>query len=361
MKTYLVVGQGLAGSFLAWQLLQRGQNVTVVDDHHRRCASFSAAGMVNPITGKRLVLSDQCAELLPFARSFYQELERFFRQEFFVATDIIRIFQSPAEHNEWTIKSRQPHGEKYYGRYQPPGVHGAAVRDPLGSFLIRQGGYCHKERLLRCLTEFFRQKEILREERLDYQDLILTEEGARWKGKVFSCVIFCEGYQIRGNPFFSWIPFKPAKGEILNLRIESSGIPRSVLSGGKWLIPLIGDQWTVGSTYHWDRLDEEPTVKGKNEILEGLRRFVNVQARVTGHAAGVRPITRDRFPCLGRHPAHPQLAVFNGLASKGLLWGPFYAVHMAEHLLHSVPLEKRVAIGRFQRKWFVDRRKMDKK
>ena len=51
-KDFLIVGQGLAGSFLAWNLLDRGKFISVVDDNHKECSSLAAAGMGSQIIEK---------------------------------------------------------------------------------------------------------------------------------------------------------------------------------------------------------------------------------------------------------------------------------------------------------------------
>ena len=58
MRTnFLIVGQGLAGSLLAWELLARGKRVFVVDRDEPDTSSKVAAGIVTPITGQRVAPS----------------------------------------------------------------------------------------------------------------------------------------------------------------------------------------------------------------------------------------------------------------------------------------------------------------
>jgi len=52
----IIVGQGLAGSLLAWSLIQRGQSILIVDNDHHHAASIAAAGIINPVTGQLFVL-----------------------------------------------------------------------------------------------------------------------------------------------------------------------------------------------------------------------------------------------------------------------------------------------------------------
>ena len=54
---FLIVGQGIAGSLLAWHLLRLGASIIVIDDNHAGAASLVAAGIINPISGIRMVPS----------------------------------------------------------------------------------------------------------------------------------------------------------------------------------------------------------------------------------------------------------------------------------------------------------------
>src|SRR3954469_22667127 len=70
----LIVGQGLAGTLLAWEFERAGIAFAIADRGHENAASFVAAGIINPITGRRLVKSWRIETLLPAARATYHEL-----------------------------------------------------------------------------------------------------------------------------------------------------------------------------------------------------------------------------------------------------------------------------------------------
>ena len=80
---YLIIGLGLAGSLLAWELLQRGCTIMVVDNGLEN-ASQVAAGLINPVTGMRLVKSADLEHLLPSAKRCYEQLSQFFSQDFYI-------------------------------------------------------------------------------------------------------------------------------------------------------------------------------------------------------------------------------------------------------------------------------------
>ena len=50
----LIIGQGIAGSCLAWELKRRGADFTIADRPIAETASRVAAGLVNPLTGRAL-------------------------------------------------------------------------------------------------------------------------------------------------------------------------------------------------------------------------------------------------------------------------------------------------------------------
>ena len=48
---FLIIGQGLAGTVLAWNLIQRGRSVIVLDREDESTSSKVAAGLINPFVG----------------------------------------------------------------------------------------------------------------------------------------------------------------------------------------------------------------------------------------------------------------------------------------------------------------------
>jgi glycine oxidase len=61
----------------------------------------------------------------------------------------------------------------------------------------------------------------------------------------------------------------------------------------------------------------------------------------------VRPTVKDRRPLLGIHPEYNQLAVFNGLGTKGVMLAPYFANKLVNLILKNEPLPNEVNINRF--------------
>ena len=72
---YIIVGQGICGTLLSYFLKREEKNILVVDEPKPNSASKVASGVINPITGRRLVRSWMIEDVMPFAVDVYKQLE----------------------------------------------------------------------------------------------------------------------------------------------------------------------------------------------------------------------------------------------------------------------------------------------
>ena len=70
----LIVGAGLAGVHLAWALRERSLPFDIISHDFGRPAWRASAGIINPITGKRVVKSWNIDTLLPAAVARYDQI-----------------------------------------------------------------------------------------------------------------------------------------------------------------------------------------------------------------------------------------------------------------------------------------------
>jgi glycine/D-amino acid oxidase-like deaminating enzyme len=68
---------------------------------------------------------------------------------------------------------------------------------------------------------------------------------------------------------------------------------------------------------------------------------------VTKHNAAIRSPVKDRKPLIGLHPNYPQIAILNGMGTKGISLAPYFASHFCDFLLDNSLLLKEVDIKRF--------------
>jgi glycine/D-amino acid oxidase-like deaminating enzyme len=329
---FLIIGQGLAGSLFAWELLERGCKIMIVDNGEEN-ASKIAAGLINPITGMRLVKAPDIDTLLPVATHCYAELAEYFQQTFYIEKPMLRILRNDNEASYLTQRLADPDYQDYLAEIDSPD----SQPSPFGLAQQNHTGYLLTQPLLSCLKSFFEAKSCYRTAAVDYLDIELGDTQ-RWQAITAKHIIFCEGYQAANNPWFSWLPFRPVKGEILTLSHQIT-LPDNILNNGHWLIPITDDQIRVGATFDRVNLNTLPTEQGKDELLTAVQALApELSVEVIGHNANIRPCTADRKPFIGHHPEHPQLLIFNGFGAKGSLQIPWYSQMLAEHLLDNCPI-----------------------
>ena len=72
---YLIIGQGLVGTWLAYFLQQRNISYAIVNDSSTASATKVASGVMNPVTGRRMVQTWMIEEVLPFAVDAYEAFQ----------------------------------------------------------------------------------------------------------------------------------------------------------------------------------------------------------------------------------------------------------------------------------------------
>ena len=338
---FLMIGQGLAGSLLAFELIQQGFKVALIDNGLEN-ASQIAAGLINPVTGMRFVKSEDVSFLLPSAKQYYQNLEHLFQQSFYIEKPMLRILKSDQEY--------QNAKKRLINLDYAPYLENIIESKQFNSSVLaqKQTGYLLTLSLLKTLKHFFIQKQCYQQTVFDYNEIKLTSlvEYQHFRAKK---IIFCEGYLAVNNPWFSYLPFQLVKGEILTLKNERFLINK-LLNYGQWMIPLDDYNFRTGATFDRENINTQNTIQGRDALLKSLHQILpeTTQAKLIKQQANVRPCTLDKQPFIGLHPKHPQLAIFNGFGAKGSLQIPYYCQQFIALLSKDKPLAVGVDIQRYR-------------
>ncbi len=342
---YLVAGGGIAGSVLALMLLKNGRSVMLIDKPSLSFSSRVAGGAWNPFNLRTFTDNWRAEELVAKADTFYKEAEALFGCELYTPRTLLKIFTSADERRLWEKAcaektqrfARSPLEDPY------PGI----VPAPYGTGVVSGAGSIDTQRLIgRTAAKLIAQDDFL-ETHFDHAKLVLTNEGAVYDGKISARqVVFCEGHLARHNPWFGFLPLVPVKGHLIHVRIP--GFPLTeILNRGAFLLPLGGDLFALGSTFENNRDDEIPVPEKEAELVSKLEKMVSIYWRLDAVHVGVRPAVKDRRPLLGRHPQHPQLAVFNGMGSKAVLLTPWLAEALVKHIEDDERLPADADLARF--------------
>jgi glycine oxidase len=342
VKDYLIVGQGLAGSILAWQLENNNYSFTLIDDGGKTSSSKVAGGVVNPMSFKRLILSWKAQELVYYATDFYSKIGQKTGKNVFEALKLLRPFTSYEEQNDWAVRMSTPPFDEvmqFFNSHLP-----ACISHELGVGEVNLAGRLDVLEFLETTAHYFSPHLI--HEAFNYDELRLIDKtGVFYKGTSYKGVIFCEGHQYINNPFFNYLPNNCTKGEILVIKSEE--FPPLLISKGCFVMPLRHQHhFVVGATYKWDDLTTHPTEEAKSELIEKLEKIGHFNYEIIEHKVGIRPTVPDRRPLIGVHPQHPQVFLFNGMGSKAVMLAPYFATELIT-LLNGGSLSPEVDIKRY--------------
>jgi glycine/D-amino acid oxidase-like deaminating enzyme len=345
---FIIVGQGLAGSVLAISLIKAGFKVCVIDEPKLSLSSKVAAGIWNPVVFKRLTNSWLADELVPELMDFYTWFEQETNSGMIQNRHIIKPFTEEQEKNLWLKKAQTDNEFLDKQTYENLFI---TTQQSITSYSkVLNAGNLDVISFLYCAKNYIEHNGMFIEEQFDFDQLKNADSTIHYQSVSSKNIIFCEGHLITQNPFFNWIPMKPAKGEILTIHCEELLLEKDILNKGIFILPLGNHTYKVGATYEWENLDDTPTEKRKIELQQKLDMVIQTPYAIIKHEAGVRPSVTDRRPVIGCHPELNNYFVFNGFGTKAVMLAPYFAKQFVEHIKHFSPIHPEVDTQRFYKK-----------
>ncbi len=337
------MGQGLAGTCLALRLWEEEIPFRIIDKGHESAASHVAAGLYNPITGKKMTLTWLADELFPELNKFYRRAEHILKESFFHEKPIYRPFLNYTEQNTWMGQSAEPRYADYIGAINDTSIVDD-VKNSFGGITLKNAGFVDTAKFIAAARQFFIENELLISKAFDYSQLNIANEGVDFQGLQAEKIIFAEGNGVATNDLFNWLPFRPVKGEILYIKMQKS--LSAIINRGVFVIPLGAQLYKVGATYNWKDLSDSTTNEARTELVNKLEALIEAPYDIVAQVSGVRPATKDRRPIIGHHPEYKNVWILNGLGAKGVSLAPFFSKMLLESINGSEVMPE-VNISRF--------------
>lgn len=341
---YIVVGLGLAGLSFTEELIKNNKNFIVFEDDSQT-SSVVAGGVYNPVILKRFTPAWNAHEQIQIAIPFYKKLEQKFNQIFDYEFSTKKVFHSIGDENNWFIASDKP----VLKNYMNPKIFKEKINGVIGNFgfgELKGTGRINTTKLIATYRKYLLKQKRLRQEKFEYSLIEILENSIKYKGITTTKIVFCEGYGLKQNPFFNYLPLNGTKGETIDIKAPNLNI-NFLLKSSVFIMPLKNDIYKVGATFNWEDKTCKPTLGGKKELEDKLTKTITVPYEVVGQSAGIRPTVKDRRPLVGTHPKHKNLIVLNGLGTRGVLIAPTVAKNLFNHLEKGEELDKEITITRF--------------
>ena len=344
---YLIIGQGISGTWLSYYLRKAQKNIRVIDNQAVNAPSRLAAGIINPVTGRRHAEVWMADELLPFCVSAYTALGTTLGITAISPRDIIDFFPSPQMRSSFL--QRVEEGSQYLSPDEPDPTLPDQFCYEFGYGKISPAYTAHLETILPAWRKILQSSGQLLEEEFDNTQLIPESHQVRYKDLVARQLIFCDGASHLSQPWFQRLPFAPNKGEALLVEIPDLPATR-IYKKSMTLVPLAEKgQWWIGSSYEWDFKDPEPTAAFYARTEQLLQQWLRLPFQIKAHLSGIRPATIERRPFVGLHPLFPSIGILNGMGTKGCSLAPYFAKALTDHLLNEKPLMPEADVRRFTR------------
>lgn len=343
---YLIIGQGICGTMLSWNLMRAGKTVMVVDEDKPFTASKVASGVINPVTGRRIVRTWEIDTIMPFAVAAYQELEKELGASLIRQCNILDFHPTPQM--MLAFKERLPEETTYLRIPEQLDELSQYFNFSFGAGEINPCWLIDLHTLMRNWREQLKTQNALLEQSFHWDDCIVSPTGITYNGIQADAIICCEGAAGFKNPYFQMLPYAPNKGQAIIAEIKD--LPASnIYKQGINLVPWKDNLWWIGSTYEWDFTDTNPSPDFRQKVDMQLQQWLKLPYTIVDHIASERPANMERRPFVGMHPVHNKVGVFNGMGTKGCSLAPYFAHQFSNYLVKNEPIMPAADVQRFRK------------
>ncbi|MDZ4656818.1 MAG: glycine oxidase ThiO [Bythopirellula sp.] len=349
----LLVGGGVMGLSLAWELAQQGTLVCVIDSGEMgREASWAAAGMLPPGPSRGHWPNCTAYEQL---QGLSHELQPAWHQKLADLTHIDNGFRPTGalyvdDGRAMTmaaLEKNQREWDRWGLEYHQ--LDAAAIADvepaisPQSQAILLPGeSQLRPPRHLKALLAACQREGV--DLQPGCQLLGWQTQGEQIRAAITSMgAITAENYCLTSG---CWtgplaaelgleLPIRPVRGQILLLNGPPNTLRRIVNAGPRYLTPRPDGRVLVGSTQEEVGFNKQNTVEGLAELMNFARQLCPALADFTleQNWSGLRPGTADELPYLGRLPRYENAWIAAGHFRAGIQLSPATAVVMRSLIL----------------------------
>ncbi|GAA4308179.1 FAD-dependent oxidoreductase [Pontixanthobacter gangjinensis] len=349
MLDYIIVGLGLSGLAVAEELERRNKKFLVFEDNSQN-SSYVAGGIFNPVILKRFTPAWNADEQMETAIPFYKDLELKLGVKLIHNWNIYRRFHSVEEQNDWFIALDKPRLAKFLDPKLKKNDNPNLIANySLGK--VQHTGNIDTENLLDNYRSYLKKNGNIKFSRFDHPQLKIQGSSFEYEGVEAANIIFCEGFGLRNNPYFNYLPLRGNKGEYITIYSEDLKLDFAVKSS-VFLMPLGNNLYKAGATYNHSDKTQEVTSEAREKLVNSLKELIKCDFEVVDQVAGIRPAVSDRRPLVGSHPEIENMYCCNGYGSRGVLIAPNMARMLVEHIENDADLDKEVDLHRFTKKHY---------
>ena len=343
-----VVGAGVAGCAIAWELASRGVTVQVVDPRGvGRGATFASAGILAPrIEGHSAALLRLALCSLGLYDGFISRLRRDVGTSLeYERSGTLQVAFGGSEIQELTAAAAElaashiPHS--WLDARQAWRVEPGLSREIDGALFVPEHGYVAVPTLVDALARAAQDRgvrfitarvdevrggtppRVVASEAVDDSDVVVIAAGS-WSSDLVSGSV---------HPAV----VRPIRGQLLHLQTPTRAASRVLWGHECYVVPWHDGTVLVGATVEDVGFDETATVAGVQHLVRAaLRLLPSLEAAAfSAVRVGLRPMTADELPVIGSSSRMDGVVYATGHYRNGVLLAPLTALLVADLVVHS--------------------------
>lgn len=324
----LIIGQGMAGTLLSYELMQAGKSVMLIDKKDRYSTSLVASAVINPLVGKNWTLAKDAERIIPVALDTYKHLNQLLNADLVQQKSILVFHRDALAADNFSKQkaSGNPYLHESNKEQETPWF------APFGTGEVSPVYTIDAYSLLHQWADFLLSKNALLQEHFQFDELTISEDKIQYKEIVADKIVFCEGPIGRRNPFFPALNFTQNRGDALLLSIPHLST-EYIYHKDFRLVPHRDNLFWCGSNYIWEYDSLEPDTDWRKETERELKNWLKLPFEIINHWVAERPTTAGQQALLLQNEQHANIYFFNGLGTRGFSAGPSLAKKMAQLLL----------------------------
>lgn len=316
---YIIVGKGIAGTMLSYELLQNGFSAFIIDDGDESISSRVAGALINPVNVNKGTAVENAAAILSAAKNAYTGLEELLHTTLYKETAL------------YCLDNKNIIG-------------GSSVSNPYLTdisddelLLLKENFNCFSfqkiqpllmidaKQLLQSWRMYLQQRSLFTAGYFDMESLRVENDKVFYEDVSADKIIFCEGAKAIQNKYFMHLPFTRNRGDVLIIETDAQ-LPEGAFQFEHLkLIPLENKSYWCGSNYKWNYEDLQPDEQWRIATERILQSFLKVSFRVKRHIVAERPTTAGQKVFSGFLKKYPRIGILNGLGTRGFSLAPLAA------------------------------------
>jgi len=182
----LIAGGGLAGMCLALECKKIGLTVVLIDDIEKNHSSSVAAGIFNPLTGRKIRRTWMAKDAFEKLHAFYNGIQDQTGGKFFNSRPLVRVFPNVKVANDWDAEEGGIFSSPFSPSF-PDYINGNH-----GGVLVNQTGYLNIKEFFSSAREILGERSFQVRSSISKKNIRIGDGSVSWNNYRAKKIIFCE-------------------------------------------------------------------------------------------------------------------------------------------------------------------------